>query len=113
MEHAAQFRYGYRVMWVLPNGAGLPRRGGSGSNDPYIGKRVRWYREVRKWSLRKLATETGLTPGFLSKLENGQAGASFTTAEMLADALGVHVSSIWDYRIPPEDAQPPKPRTRL
>ena len=113
MEHAARSWYGVHLMWLEPIGAALPRKEGTGSNDPYLGRRVRWYRDAQKWSLTKLAEETGLTKGFLSKLENGLAGASYTTAEILANALGVPVSSIWNVRIPPDDAEPPKLRKRL
>ncbi len=98
------------VLWHRTNGAEVARKEGGGSNDPYLGKRIRWYREAQKWTLRKLAMETGLTPGFVSKLENGLAGASFTTVETIAEVLGVPVSSIWNVRIPPDDAKPPKSR---
>lgn len=94
-------------------GADVGRKAGGSSNDPYIGARIRWLREANKLSLTKLAEESGLTKGYLSKVENGLAGASFATVEQLAAALGVTASSIWDFRRPPDDAVPPKLRRRV
>ena len=86
----------------------MGRRPGGRSNGPFMGARVRWFRKANKWTVTKLAEEAGLTKSYVSKLERGLAGASFESAKQLANALGVHVEQVWDFRKPPDGAVPPK-----
>jgi transcriptional regulator with XRE-family HTH domain len=54
---------------------------------------IKAHRRARRWSLRELERRTGLSRGYLSRLERGQRGASPTTLQTLADV----------YDVPPQD----------
>lgn len=58
------------------------------------GAAIRAIRTANRRGLRKLATETGLTRGFLSQIETGKRGASDETIQVIADALGTTVEAI-------------------
>jgi transcriptional regulator with XRE-family HTH domain len=53
----------------------------------HVGAIVRDGRRSRGWSLRRLATESGLSPSFIQSVEVGHAG-SLETYARLAEALG-------------------------
>lgn len=51
-------------------------------------------RRAHRWSLRELERRTGLSRGYLSRLERGQRGASPTTLQDLADFYQVPLDDI-------------------
>ncbi|MET1036172.1 MAG: XRE family transcriptional regulator [Arthrobacter sp.] len=61
-----------------------------------VGARIRSARILRGISLRHLASDIGVTPGFVSQLENGHSGASVATLRNAAKALGVTVAELLD-----------------
>jgi transcriptional regulator with XRE-family HTH domain len=61
-----------------------------------IGERIRLARTLRGISLRQLATEAGVSPGFVSHLENGKSGASVATLRNMARALGLTIAELLD-----------------
>lgn len=54
-----------------------------------IAERVREFRLKNGWTVGKLAAESGLSKGMLSKIENIQASPSLATLAQLAEALSV------------------------
>jgi len=60
-----------------------------------IGNRVREMRKQAGLTLQQLADATELTPGTLSKIENGLTKPSITTLEMLADSLRVDIGYLF------------------
>lgn len=65
----------------------------------YVGMKPNCYaiwglRRARRWSLRELERRTGLSRGYLSRLERGQRGASPTTLQALADLYEVPQTDI-------------------
>lgn len=50
---------------------------------------IRALRKERRWSLRDVEQQTGISRGYLSRLERGYRGASPRTLQALADAFGV------------------------
>ena len=60
-----------------------------------LGSRIRSLRQERGLSLRGLAERIGLSPGYLSQLERGEAeNPSRHVLEGAAEGLGVHVSQL-------------------
>ncbi len=60
-----------------------------------LGSRIRALRQERGYSLRRLAGEIDLSPGYLSQLERGEAeNPSKQVLEKVAEGLGVHVSRL-------------------
>lgn len=57
-----------------------------------IGKAVRNQRILKGLSVRDLAAITGLTPGAISKIENGKTIPNVLTMKSIATAMGVPVS---------------------
>jgi transcriptional regulator with XRE-family HTH domain len=53
-----------------------------------LGSRIRQFREEEGLSLRKLATLTGLSIGFLSQVERGLSSLALTSLRAVATALG-------------------------
>jgi transcriptional regulator with XRE-family HTH domain len=76
----------------------------TGSNAPLtgelkleisIGRRVRVLRQRLQLTATELATEAGLSPGMLSKIENGGTSPSLSTLQALARALNVPMTSFF------------------
>ena len=60
--------------------------------------RIRGLRTARKLSLRELANLCGTSASFLSQLERGLTGASTSTLNQLASALGISVAELFEER---------------
>lgn len=58
-------------------------------------------REARGISLRRLAKDIGRNPGFLSRVEDDQQGASAETLHRYANYLRVPIEAITDKETPP------------
>lgn len=57
--------------------------------EAQVGLRIREYREAKGITLDQLATETKLTKGQLSRIENGKVSSPVSTLTRIAAALGV------------------------
>lgn len=66
------------------------------SDERELGQRVAQFRELRGLSLRALAAAAGVSPSFLSQLENGHTNASVGSLRKIADALGVTPAALLD-----------------
>ncbi|GJF31257.1 cupin [Kitasatospora sp. NE20-6] len=87
---------------AVPDGPGT---GPDGSPDGRaLGARIRGYREMRGLSLRALGEAAGASPGFLSQVERGLAGASIGMLRRISGALGLTMADLFD------DAAPAGPR---
>lgn len=87
--------------------AGAPEAGG-GSAD--LGQRLREARRAQRKTLAQVAEQSGLTKGFVSKLENGQTSASVASLVRLCEALGVPVGALFEPtsgQVVRHDAYPP------
>ncbi|HXG79463.1 MAG TPA: XRE family transcriptional regulator [Methyloceanibacter sp.] len=60
-----------------------------------IGRRVRLLRQRLQLTATELATQAGLSPGMLSKIENGGTSPSLSTLRALARALNVPLTSFF------------------
>lgn len=60
-----------------------------------LGARIRELRLHRGKSLRALASGSGISPGFLSQIENGNANASVSTLRGVAGALGLTTADLF------------------
>ncbi|MDX3926121.1 MAG: XRE family transcriptional regulator [Shinella sp.] len=71
---------------------------GEGGTSPFdtLGIRVRDLRLARRLSLRELGNLSGTTASFLSQLERGVTGASTSTLNQIASALGVSVAELFE-----------------
>lgn len=76
----------------------------TGSSAPAVGDRplekalglqVRLLRRKHDLSVADLAGAAGISPGMMSKIENGQISPSLTTLQSLAGALSVPISSLF------------------
>lgn len=79
-----------------------------------VGSRIRALRGARAITLQTLASRTGLTTGYLSKLERGLANPPIATLSRIAAALGNSVVDLLDDAdgstrlsiVPPEERRP-------
>lgn len=62
--------------------------------DRHIGSTVHGLRMQRRLTITDLARLSGLSPGMLSKIENGQVSASLDSLRTLARALGVGIAEL-------------------
>ena len=60
-----------------------------------IGREVRRLRRSQSMTVTDLAEATGLSPGMLSKIENGGTSASLTTLQTLARSLSVPITDFF------------------
>ncbi|MBU3000708.1 XRE family transcriptional regulator [Roseovarius nubinhibens] len=60
-----------------------------------IGREVRSLRQSQRMTVTDLSEATGLSPGMLSKIENGGTSASLTTLVTLARALSVPITDFF------------------
>lgn len=63
-----------------------------------IGSRIRELRRARNLTLGTVAEHTGLSVSLLSMVERGRTGPSIGTLVAVANALGVHMSDLFDRR---------------
>jgi len=61
----------------------------------HIGARLKAARLARRKTLAEVADESGLTKGFLSKLERDQASASVASLMRLCESLGISVGALF------------------
>lgn len=58
------------------------------------GIRLKSYRKSKKMTLKELSKETGLSVGFLSKIENGFGNPSINNVQKICYALGITVNDL-------------------
>ena len=68
-----------------------------------IGRQVRTFRKQQHMTVVELSKQASLSPGMLSKVENGQASPSLATLHSLSKALNVPVTSF--FRLYEEEKQ--------
>jgi transcriptional regulator with XRE-family HTH domain len=73
--------------------------------EDQIGAVIARMRKERSITLQTLAQRSGLTKGYLSKIENGHKSPPVSTLSRIAQALGVELSDFFDHpEIPPSFA---------
>ncbi len=60
-----------------------------------LGPRIREARTQRGWTLGTLASESGLSPGFLSQVERGLSTLSIVSLAAICRALGLPIESLF------------------
>jgi transcriptional regulator with XRE-family HTH domain len=78
----------------LPTGSNAPQKHDR-TLEQAIGATVKALRRRLDMTGAELATEANISPGMLSKIENGQISASLQTLQALAKALNVPVASLF------------------
>lgn len=68
----------------------------SADKKPHLGSRLRILRETRALSLAELARSSGLTKGYLSKVEREIATPSTATLLVLCEALGISLGELFE-----------------
>ena len=68
---------------------------GSNLLERALGRQVRLFRNDLGLTVAELARNAGLSPGMLSKIENGQTSPSLSTVKNLAGALSVPVTALF------------------
>ena len=59
-----------------------------------IGSKIKKYRKEKKYTLKNLSEQTGLSIGFLSQLERGITTIAIDSLANVADVLGVEMISL-------------------
>lgn len=83
-------------MTVVTSSSNVPELPRSSETSNNIGSAVRSYREMRGKTIREVAVQSKISPGFLSQLENGRTGASLETIKRISHALGVTLAELVD-----------------
>src|SRR5437764_11428814 len=60
-----------------------------------LGERLRAIRQLRRKTLKEVATAAQISESFLSQLERGRTNATIATLQRLATALGIEVSDLF------------------
>jgi transcriptional regulator with XRE-family HTH domain len=60
-----------------------------------LGLRLRAIRQLRRKTLKSVATAAGISESFLSQLERGRTNATIATLQRLSTALGIEVSDLF------------------
>lgn len=60
-----------------------------------LGERLKFIRETRKMTQAGLAKESGLTQATIANLESGRKSPSIETLEKLAEALDIHIATLF------------------
>ncbi|MFT4067799.1 helix-turn-helix domain-containing protein [Paraburkholderia sp.] len=80
----------------------------------HFGAAVRALREAHGWSQEQLAEHAGLNRSYVGEIERGSVIASIVTAEKLARALDVPISTLLcpssRAAVPPQDRDPAPPQ---
>jgi transcriptional regulator with XRE-family HTH domain len=59
-----------------------------------VGRRLRSLREARRWSLKRLAKESGVSIAAIQKIESGESNPSLLTVLAIAEVLGESVDRL-------------------
>ena len=84
---------------VLP-GEFTEDRPAAGETAEAVGPTMRRLRSQAKKSLRELARDAGVSPGFLSQLERGLADPSLATLQKISSALDVPITALFEQDVP-------------
>jgi transcriptional regulator with XRE-family HTH domain len=68
---------------------------GNGAVQVVLGERLRAIRQLRRQTLKSVATAAGISESFLSQLERGRTNATIATLQRLSTALGIEVSDLF------------------
>ena len=60
-----------------------------------LGMRIRYLRNLRKWSQEDLALEANVNRNYICDLENGRRNPSLEILERIADALSISLSELF------------------
>ena len=60
-----------------------------------LGMRIRYLRNLRKWSQEDLALEANVNRNYICDLENGRRNPSLEILERIADAFGISLSELF------------------
>ncbi len=60
-----------------------------------VGERLRAIRQLRRKTLKEVASAAGLSESFVSQLERGRTNATIATLQRLSTALGIAVSDLF------------------
>jgi transcriptional regulator with XRE-family HTH domain len=85
----------------------------SGDSAHTLGSRLRQARLQANLSLREMARQLGVSPSFVSQLENGKSQPSVATLYSLAQLLGVSMDRLFENQEPPATAPRPGATTVL
>src|SRR5580693_470817 len=83
----------------MPSSAGGNSRQGAGHDGPRIGAQLKAARLAARKSMAEVAEQSGLTKGFVSKLERDLANVSVASLIRLCEALDVSVGSLFQASI--------------
>jgi transcriptional regulator with XRE-family HTH domain len=72
-------------------------------DEKLICANIKKLRKQNNLTLEKLASRTGLTKGYLSKVERSQKAPPYSTLNKIAGALGVEVTRIFEKNVEPLD----------
>lgn len=72
-------------------------------DEVIICRNIKKLRKQQKLTLEKLADQTGLTKGYLSKVERSEKAPPYSTLNKIAGALGIEVTSFFKENIEPID----------
>lgn len=70
-------------------------------DEKIISSNIKKLRKQKKITLQALADRTGLTKGYLSKIERSEKAPPYSTLSKLAGALGVETTSILSEKLDP------------
>lgn len=88
--------------WVSGRGAGSEER----SLERHLGNAIRELRQKNNLTIGDVAQQAGISPGMLSKIENGQAATSLDSLQRIAAAVGVQMAELFrSYNTPEGGAQ--------
>lgn len=65
-----------------------------------MGKRIKDIRKAAELTQERLAEKAGLSVEYISRIERGLAQPSFSTIDLLAEALNVTAKDFWDFNAP-------------
>lgn len=63
-----------------------------------VGKRIKYYREKKGWSLREFAERVGLSHGYLGQIENNKRDPNLKILEQIANALDIEFLDLFSVR---------------
>lgn len=75
------------------------------SDNYSIGAKIKALRTSRKYTLKQLSEETGLSVGFLSQLERGMSSIAIDSLAKITSIFGIGLSDFFE-DTPPADADP-------
>mgnify|MGYP003311836192 CR=1 FL=1 len=69
------------------------------NNQILLGKKIRFLRKKRRWTVEVLSLETGINRNYICDIENGRRNPTLQILEKFAKAFNISLKELFDFEL--------------